>query len=596
MKSISMVSQLPKTLPAFFWHFIKKQPVAFAVFFIAPIAIVLEVNVLPYALKLIIDGIVNHQGDKEAMIKIIAPALWLASVAWITFLVIIRIQNFWQGFVIPKFQADIRMSVFEYITFHSQRYFSNQLSGSLANKISDLPKALEAIRMMICWNGIQTFAVVIVSIVMLAFISAIYAWILSVWIIVHIIISIYFAKKIYLISEENAEDRSALSGSMVDTISNHVPMRLFARRTYEHGYVGTKQAIEQLSNKRLILIMNKMRLYMDVLVFIMYGSMVYLSIKGWQHNNISAGDIVFILNLSWSVVFNMWFLSHALADFFKEIGVAQQALNIINVPHDIVDIPDAKPLVVKDGNIIFDNVTFKYQRNNNLFENKHVEIESGTKVGLVGFSGSGKTTFVNLILRVFDVESGRILIDGQDIAKVTQDSLHENISMIPQDTSLFHRSIIENIRYGRLDATDLEVMEASKGAHCHEFISVLPAGYDSLVGERGINLSGGQRQRIAIARAMLKNAPILILDEATSALDSVTEKQIQESLHFLMQGRTTIVIAHRLSTLSEMDRILVFDKGHIIEDGTHNELLNRKGHYAKMWHMQAGGFLPEKDG
>jgi ATP-binding cassette subfamily B protein len=292
----------------------------------------------------------------------------------------------------------------------------------------------------------------------------------------------------------------------------------------------------------------------------------------------------------------MWEMAGRLVQFAEELGKCSQALTIITTEHEITDRPEAKPLHVTQGEIIFDNVTFHYLANNRLFENKHVEIAAGSKVGLVGFSGSGKTTFVNLILRFFDIGGGRITIDGQDIASVTQDSLRAQISMIPQDTSLFHRSLMENIRYGRLDATDEEVIEAAKKAHCHEFICQLPEGYNALVGERGVKLSGGQRQRIAIARAILKNAKILILDEATSALDSVTEQYIQESLETLMRGCTTIVIAHRLSTLSAMDRILVFDKGHIIEDGTHRELLEQNGHYARMWHMQAGGFLPEKEG
>lgn len=589
------MEKLPKKLTPLFWHFISKQPIAFTALFLAPISVVLEANVLPYALKMIIDSISSYNGDKKEIFKIIAPALWLGGLSWLAFFVIIRIQNFWQGFVIPKFQADIRMSVAQYITSHSQRYFADQLSGSLANKISDLPKALESIRMIICWNGISTFAVVAVSLGLMITISSVFAWILTIWIITHLAISIYFARIIYVISEQNADDKSALSGSIVDTISNITSVKLFARRNYEYSYLRSKQTIEESSNKRLILIMNKFRLFLDIAVFTMYISMVYYLINGWQNNLVTTGEVVLIMNTVWAVTFNMWFLSHALTDLFKEVGIAKQALSIINIPHEIVDVHNAKQLCVTKGNITFDNVTFHYESNNNLFENKHVEILAGTKVGLVGFSGSGKTTFVNLILRFFDIESGRILIDGQDIAKVTQDSLHENIAMIPQDTSLFHRSLMENIRYGRLDASDEEVIEASNRAHCHEFITVLPEGYESMVGERGIKLSGGQRQRIAIARAMLKNAPILILDEATSALDSVTEKHIQDGLHNLMAGRTTIVIAHRLSTLSEMDRILVFDKGHIIEDGTHKQLLKKKGHYARMWQMQAGGFLPEKE-
>jgi ATP-binding cassette subfamily B protein len=238
-------------------------------------------------------------------------------------------------------------------------------------------------------------------------------------------------------------------------------------------------------------------------------------------------------------------------------------------------------------------VSFRYQRNRQLFKNKSLAIAAGQKVGLVGVSGSGKTSFVNLILRTYEVEQGRILIDGQDIARVTQESLHQAIAMIPQDTSLFHRSLMENIRYGKLDASDAQVMAAARQANCDEFIDKLPQGYAAMVGERGVKLSGGQRQRIAIARAILKDAPILILDEATSALDSVTERTIQDTLQSLMQGRTTIVIAHRLSTLAQMDRILVFGGGTIIEDGTHEGLLAAGGEYARMWRMQASGFLPE---
>jgi ATP-binding cassette subfamily B protein len=290
----------------------------------------------------------------------------------------------------------------------------------------------------------------------------------------------------------------------------------------------------------------------------------------------------------------LWYLASQFVTFAEELGKCKQALTIISALHDIRDEPNAQALEVTKGDIEFDDVTFHYDEGAHLFNNKNVLIQSGQKVGLVGLSGSGKSTFVNLILRLFDVESGKIRIDGQDIRKVTQESLREHIAMIPQDVSLFHRTLLENIRYGRTDATDEEVIQASKQAHCHEFISQLTEGYNALVGERGIKLSGGQRQRIAIARALLKNAPILILDEATSALDSLTEKLIQDSLHTLMQGRTTIVIAHRLSTLSEMDRILVFDNGQIVEDGTHADLIRAKGHYSRMWAMQAGGFLPEQ--
>jgi ATP-binding cassette subfamily B protein len=278
--------------------------------------------------------------------------------------------------------------------------------------------------------------------------------------------------------------------------------------------------------------------------------------------------------------------------FSENWGSAQQALQTFFVPQGLRDKPQAKPLRVKAGQIEFQNVHFCYQGNNPLFQNKSIFIMPGEKVGLVGYSGGGKSTFINLILRLYDVSSGAILIDDHNIQDVTQDSLRNAIALIPQDPVLFHRSLMDNIRYGREHATDAQVIAAAKAAHAHAFIEQLPEGYQSLVGERGVKLSGGQRQRIAIARAILKDAPILILDEATSQLDSVTENDIQASLHQLMSNKTTLVIAHRLSTLLHMDRILVFDQGMIVEMGSHQELMRKRGLYKTLLEAQVGGFLP----
>jgi len=588
------MTKLPISLTKFFWHFIKKQPIAFLIFFLAPLSIVLETNIIPYALKMLIDIVVNYQGNKNAVIKEMASSLWIGGLAWFGLIIIMRLQNWLQAYTIPRFEADIRMSVINHVMSHSYYYFSNQLAGNITNKIRELPKAIEFIRMILCRNCVSTFAVVLAALIIMASINQIFSWILGLWVIVHLTITLYFVRFINKVSKENADDKSILSGSIVDAISNIISVKLFARCSYEQIYIGSKQEQEKASNIFLINTMNIFQLCMDIAVTIMLGSTVYFLIISWQQEIVSVGDFVFIFNMIFAVISQMWHLGYALADLFREIGVAQQALTLITSPYQIIDSIDAKPIKVVRGEIVFNNVTFHYNKGNNIFKNKNVVIKSGQKVGLVGFSGSGKSTFVNLILRFFDVESGVVTIDDQDITKVTQDSLRESIAMIPQDTSLFHRTLIENIRYGRIDTTDEEVVEISKKAYCHNFITQLPNGYNSLVGERGIKLSGGQRQRIAIARAMLKDAPILILDEATSALDSVTEKDIQEGLHNVMQGRTTIVIAHRLSTISKMDRILVFDNGCIIEDGTHKELLRVKGHYALMWEMQVSGFLPDK--
>jgi len=306
----------------------------------------------------------------------------------------------------------------------------------------------------------------------------------------------------------------------------------------------------------------------------------------------SVGEFAMAASLSLILIEQARGLSRRFLEFFEYTGNINDGVSQIIQPHEILDPVNAKNLIVKSGTIKFHKVDFSYVTGKLVFQNLNISIKSGEKVGLVGFSGSGKSSLLNLMLRLFEPQSGSILIDQQNIHSVSQESLRNNIAMIPQDPMLFHRTLMENIRYGRLDASDNQVIEAAKKAHAHEFIMDTEEGYESLVGERGVKLSGGQRQRIALARAILKNTSILLLDEATSALDSVTERLIQESLVYLMRHKTVMVIAHRLSTLSHLDRILVFHQGQIIENGSHAELLRLNGHYAKLWSMQAGGFLP----
>lgn len=586
--------ELPKKLGAFFWHFIKKQPVAFTVFFLAPISMVLENNAIPYALKMIVDALEFHHKGVD-IFSLVAPALVLGGGAWITLLVILRLENWWQAYVIPRFQADVRLSVFEYLTRQSHHYFSNEMAGSLANKLNDLPRALDSIFMIITWYGIATFASIIVALILMCTINYWFAVVLLSWIIAQLIISYHLSKKVDKYSIANALDKSELSGKIVDSLSNANAVKLFSRAKDEFEYVSWTQKKEELSNRRLTIYMNIFRLYLDIPVTLMLGLMVYLLLRFWQAELITTGDLVFIFNVSFVIMTQVWYLCHVMAELFREMGVARQAIALLSVPIDIQDVPDAKPLIVTEGKIEFANVAFHYNRGKKVFENKSVIIKPKQRVGLVGFSGSGKSTFIHLILRFYDVESGQILIDGQNISQVMQDSLHSSISMIPQDTTMFHRTIMENIRYGNPAASEDEVMQAAKKACCDQFISLLPDGYDTMVGERGSKLSGGQRQRIAIARAILKNAPLVILDEATSQLDSLTEEAIHNSLWDLMKDKTTIVIAHRLTTLLYMDRILVFEAGKIVEDGSHDELIAMNGLYKSMWDAQMGGFLPESD-
>jgi ATP-binding cassette subfamily B protein len=338
----------------------------------------------------------------------------------------------------------------------------------------------------------------------------------------------------------------------------------------------------------------KMRLvttifYVIIGVIGIYGLFVYL----WLRGQITTGQVIQVFVTMWGFSGALWATGSALPAIFQSIGVIKQAYAVMCDPQDVSDAPDSQPLKVSSGSIVFDNVSFHYNNGIRLFENKYVEIRGGEKIGLVGYTGAGKSTFISLILRFFPFQEGEIRIDGQDITKVTLASLREQIALIPQEPVLFHRTIWENICYGKPNATEAEVLRVAKLAHVDEFIGTVPGGYQAKVGERGTKLSGGEKQRIAIARAMLTMAPILILDEATSALDSLTERYIQESLERLMKGRTSIVIAHRLSTLSRMDRLLVFNEGEIVEEGSHAALLAKGGLYAEMWNMQVGGFLPE---
>lgn len=552
-------------------------------------------SLAPYVLKLIIDKVVAFESNKSEVAHSVLPYVVLYIGLWIGIAIDMRCLDWVRLRLFPAIRYDLTTNMFAYLGQHSHRYFQNNFAGSLSNKISDMQSAAINIFTTLDDGFAQCIGLLIAIITMLL-VHPVFALVLLVWAVAFVLIAICYFKPIRDLSNSFATSKTSLVGKMVDSISNTSNVRLFARNQYENKLIQEATTDTITKDRTMQWAIIKMRIFWDISIIVLIGLNISILVNMYSKNQVSVGDFSFIISLSISIFYNLWYLASQFVNFAEELGKCKQALSIITAPLEMVDAPSATPLCVTKGRIAFNQVSFHYDDGAHLFKNKNIVIEAGQKVGLVGFSGSGKSTFVNLILRLFDVESGEITIDSQNINAVTQASLREHIAMIPQDISLFHRTLMENIRYGRTDASDEEVIEASKKAHCHEFISQLSEGYQALVGERGIKLSGGQRQRIAIARAMLKNAPILILDEATSALDSVTEKHIQDGLHALMQGRTTIVIAHRLSTLSEMDRILVFDNGQIIEDGKHLDLINIHGHYARMWQMQAGGFLPSQDG
>ena len=395
------------------------------------------------------------------------------------------------------------------------------------------------------------------------------------------------------LSIATADQQTKIMGSLVDILSNISNVRFFNGSRYESNRIKALQDDYTTLSKRRNLFLIKFYIIHAITFSAYFVFCIVTLIWLYSQNLVTLGDFLLLFTINNWIIHLMWMSANELNGFLEDVGTINQALSVVNEPLQITDESDSKKLAANRGEIIFENVNFAYKDSEPLFHEKNITIKPGEKIGLVGHSGGGKTTFVNLILRFFDLNSGRILIDGQDISKITQESLRSAIGMIPQDPSLFHRTLLENISYGSNEENSA-IIEAAKKAHAHEFIEKLSLGYNSLVGERGVKLSGGQRQRIAIARAFLKNAPILILDEATSQLDSITENLIQESLTKLMENKTTIVIAHRLSTLKHMDRILVFAKGKIVEDGAHQALLDLNGTYKKLWDSQVGGFITDE--
>jgi ATP-binding cassette, subfamily B, bacterial len=495
----------------------------------------------------------------------------------------------------PSLRRRVRHSLYRYLQGHSQRYFMGNFAGSLSNRIAEVSMSVNQSVWTVMFDFWPVAVTLSVSLVVLAQVHSGLALVLGTWSLGYVGVSYFLAIRCREYARKFAAARSAVSGKIVDAVTNVMNSKLFARNNFERGYLSRYLDQEVKTARRTFWFMERMRWFQFIATLSLQVGMIVYSARLWMDRSISVGSFAMVASMLLLVINDVRNLSRRFLEFFEYVGNVTDGVGIIVRPHEIVDESGSPDLVVRGGEIRFEHVDFAYPGGMEVFRDLNLTIRPHERVGLVGFSGSGKSTFMNLILRLYDIQGGRILIDGQDVREVTQDSLRRAVSMISQDPMLFHRSLFDNIRYGSLEATDEEVQDAARHAHAHEFISVLPQGYGSLVGERGVRLSGGQRQRVAIARAVLKNAPIFFLDEATSSLDSVTERHIQDSIAHLLRGRTSIVIAHRLSTISHLDRIVVFDGGKVVEDGTHAELLGRNGHYARMWSMQAGGFLPESE-
>lgn len=482
--------------------------------------------------------------------------------------------------------------LFEYTLGHSHSYFSNRFAGALLNKITNVIGALDSLIGDFLWAYLSTAVTLAVTFYFIFTVDPLSGFIFIGLIATLLSINRFFVQQKMVLSKQVAASGSKLRGVMVDVFSNISAVRQYSARTEEESRVRSLGDAWQILSIKSMLHTERTLALNALILFFFSGSMFYVLIKRWEIGDVSTAEFVFVLALMAQISGMLIFIGRVMTHYARVIGEAEEGLEEIIVPYEIEDEKNLQSLSVTEGSVSFKDVQFTFGENN-VFKDFNLTIASGQRVGLVGHSGAGKTTFVSLLLRQHDIASGSIEIDGQNIAEVTQDSLREHIAVVPQEPLLFHRTIRENIAYGKPDATNEEVIAVAKKAQAHEFISKLEKGYDTLVGERGIKLSGGQKQRVAIARAMLKDAPILILDEATSALDSESEVAIQSALHTLMEGKTVVAIAHRLSTLREMDRIIVLENGKIIEDGTHESLKAAGGVYQSLWEHQAGGFLVE---
>ncbi|WYM01444.1 MAG: ABC transporter ATP-binding protein [Gloeotrichia echinulata DVL01] len=547
---------------------------------------------LPYAIGEIIRSVTKSTGDSKYIFDAVRQPLMLFAALSVGEVVFGRSSGFLQTVRHPIHRQHIVRSLYAYLQQHSHRYLSSSFAGALAHRISETSLGVTQTMQMLITELMPVIIVHVVSTVLLYRAYPPLAAFVGGWAVLFVSISFWLATRCRIYARRAASKRSETTGMIVDSVTNLTSSRLFARLGFERRYLNEQLKRELVEVRKSNWYSERIRWFQFISSAILKIGTLYYSLSLWSQGKIAAADFVVATSLSLLIISEARNLSKRFLEIFEHIGNISHGVSTIIQPHEIIDRENAISHSITQGRIEFRRVNFSYSNEKQVFNNLSVVIQAGQRVGLVGFSGSGKSSFVNLILRLFDPQSGKILIDGVDIRDMTQEALHSQISLIPQDPSLFHRTLLENVRYGRLEATDEEVIEASRKAYAHDFISRIEEGYDSLVGERGVKLSGGQRQRIAIARVILKDAPILILDEATSSLDSITEKAIQDTLDLAMQGKTVIVVAHRLSTISHLDRILVFDNGRIVEDGTHQELLTKHGAYYKLWKMQAGGFLP----
>ena len=585
----------PAGLAAFYWHFARQARGLLAALFCAGFVVAVLDSLIPVFIGRVVTLVSSHAPETlmaDAGLQLLGMALVMLLIRPAALCLQNLITN---QAITPGLSNMIRWQNHWHVVRQSWSFFQNDFAGRIANRIIQTgPSVRESI--VAATNAVWYILVYGTSAIMLLATTDLRLAVpIMLWFAGYAVLLRAFVPRLRDRSRETSEFRSSLTGRVVDSYTNIVTVKLFARAKDEDAFV--RQAVEEHTDafRRQVRLITLFGLSLSTLNASMVVGTGAVAIWLWLEGRIAVGSVAMALPLTWQIANIAGWVAQNVTSIFENVGTVQDGMKSIAVARQMPDRPGAATLKVERGKVHFDDVSFGYGTSRGVLHGIDLTISPGERVGLIGHSGAGKSTLVNLLLRFHDVEGGRILIDGQDIAGVTQESLRGHISMVTQDTSLLHRSIRDNIRYGRPQATEAEILDAAKRAHALEFIETLEdwngrRGFEAHVGERGVKLSGGQRQRVALARVILKNAPILVLDEATSALDSEVEAAIQEQLDDLMKGRTVIAIAHRLSAIARMDRLVVLDHGRIVEQGAHAQLLASGGAYARLWRMQSGGF------
>ena len=573
---------------SFLFHYVKRHRVGHIVVLGSVFLAVVASVCTQYGMKGLID-VISHgpgAGGVWHAFAVLCALITADNLMW-------RVGCWVAAHSFVRVTGDVRSDLFVHLAGHSPSYFAERLPGTLASRVTATSNAIFQTENTSAWNVLPPILAVCVAIVLLTTVSPLMAGALLAVSVAMAALIFTLARKGTPIHRDFATRAAGVDGELVDVISNMSVVRAFGATLREHCRIDAAIGSEMAARRRSLLYLEKLRLIHAVMTAVITAGLLAWGVIMWQHGLATPGDMVLICSLGFTILHGTRDLAVALVDLTQHVARLDEALGSLLVEHDLPDAQDAVALRPGPGRVVFDGVRFGYPGRPAILRGLDLVIEPGQRVGLVGASGAGKSTVLALLQRFYDIQGGQVLVDGQDIAHVTQESLRRMIAVVPQDISLFHRSVMENIRYARPDASEADVLAAATVARCRDFIEALPEGFATMVGDRGVKLSGGQRQRLAIARALLKNAPILLLDEATSALDSESEQAIQMALDTLMEGRTVIAIAHRLSTLQNFDRIVVMDAGRVVDDGPPEVLANRFGPYRDLLRKQQTPMMAE---